>query len=481
MIKRQSSAFAVPNPTPVLFLMAAILAWNFTGADKSPFSQTAALIVLSVVVAGLIYLLARRPVLAVIMLIASGAAARFYVEIFGMKARPEHFAIVLFGLALPFWPRKQWEKPYWIFPDLLLVLYIASNLASSLFMSIAPGKTIRWALQQTLVILPYFLLRLFCTDYERFRKCFNILLVVGAAQAGIGVFCFLSNLLFGTTFGIEIEQYGTIPGTFGVAYEANILGAISAASFVMMLAVYLKKRRPILLWGTAITYAGVVVALARSAIGATVVALACLAVLSIKPKLIDWRALKVLGGTLLISTLILIPAVMPLYVERFSTLGVSDVSADYDTVGRIVILATAVDGIIAHPLLGNGTASFQLLSSAEDLGFADLGKGTWIGNTEMRVLHDTGIVGFTLFLCVAGSLAWRAWKILKRELRPELLALLLGCVVYAVTFQATEGTLLAFFWVHFGLLGCAVSIDQNSEVNRGASRGFERPSGAAYA
>jgi hypothetical protein len=59
-------------------------------------------------------------------------------------------------------------------------------------------------------------------------------------------------------------------------------------------------------------------------------------------------------------------------------------------------------------------------------------------------------------------------KILKRELHPELLALLLAGVVYGVTFQATEGTLLEFFWVHIGLIGCAVSIYQNPSPTQAA-------------
>lgn len=480
MMKRQLSALTFPNPTPLLFLIAAVLAWSFSSEIQGPFTQTAALALVAAVLAAIVYVLSTRPVAAVVMLVASGAMSRLYIEIFGVKARPEHFAIVLFGMALPFWPRKQWEKPHWMLADLLLLLYIASTLTSSVFMSIAPGKTIRWAMQQALVIMPYFLLRLFCTSHERFRKCFDILLFVGAAQAGIGVFCFLSNLFFGTEFGIEVGQYGTIPGTFGVAYEANILGAISAAALIMFLAVYLKERRRILLWGTAISYAGVVVALARAAIGATILALACLGFWGIKARLIDWRALKILGATILASTLILIPAVLPLYVERFSTLDVSDVAADYDTAGRIVTIATAVDGIIAHPLLGNGTASFQLLSSNEDLGIVDIGKGTWISNTEMRILHDTGVFGFSLFLGVVGSVGLQAWRILRREWQPELVALLLGCVVYAVTFQATEGTLLAFFWIHFGLLGCAVSAHREHGRDLGASRRLDLSRGAAF-
>jgi O-antigen ligase len=473
MIRKSKSAFDVPNPTWLLFIMAAILSWNFAVADRPSIVLGASIAILGLIALAILYFLTMRPFSALIALVASGCMGRLYVDIFGMKARPEHFAIAICCVALPFWPRDQWEKPRWSFPDLMVVLYIAANLASSAFMSLAPKLTLRWALQQILVILPYFLLRIFCTNRERFRKTFNTLLIVGAAQAGIGVFCFFSNLFFGTEFGMEIGQYGSIPGTFGVAYEANILGALSAASFVMILLMYLHERRPIQLWGLAITYAGMMISLARAAIGGAVIAVVLLALVSVRRKMIDAVALKRVAATFLISTLALLPAVAPLYLERFSTIEISDVTADYDTAGRIITIASALDGIIAHPLLGNGTASFQLATTAEDLGFADLGKGAWISNVEMRILYDTGIVGFTFFLCVICSLLWRARSVLKRKLNAEMLSLLLGCVVYAVTFQASEGTMLAFFWVQLGLFSCAVSLEQGAAT---ASQRFERPS-----
>jgi O-antigen ligase len=462
--------------------MAIILGWYVSGESIGPFSALAAGLVVALLAAAVVYLLAMRPVLAVIALVAAGAMARLHVDIGGLKARPEHVVAGLCCLAIPFWPRQQWPRPRWILPDLLLVLYIATILVSSGFMSIDPSKTLRWAMQQILVILPYFLLRLFCTDRERLRKVFMILLVVGAAQAAIGVFCFVSNLVFGSEFGMEMGQYGPIPGTYGIDYEANILAAISGAAFVMMLIMYLKERRRSFLWGTVITYAGMVIALARAALFAAFIALGLLLVVGIKTKLLYRPAVKTLAKTLLIANLVLLPVVMPLYIERFSTLDVTDISAPDDTTApRVVAIVGAVDGIMAHPLLGNGTASFQLLVSPEELGFGPQDVGTWIGNTELRVLHDTGLVGFTALVCFLGSLVLRARKILKRELRPELLALLLACAVYAVTFQATEGTLLKFFWVHVGVMGCAVSVFQNPPPAPAGSNGDGSSLGVACA
>lgn len=459
---RHSSTVELPNPTPVLFLIAACLAWSFSADDPGVLGPALAILLATILLAAVVAAVSRRPVIAVVALIASGAMARLYVEVFQLKLRPEHMAVIVACMAVPFW--RSLPRPRWSVIDLLLALYAAANLLSSLFMSIAPKKTLVWAAQQVLVILPYFLLRFLCSDWQRFRRAFNILLAVGTAQAAIGIFCFLSNLLFGTQFGMEIGQYGEIPGTFGVAYEANILAAISACTFIMAMWMYLSERRRIQLWAMLVAYAGMLIALSRAAVGAALVATLLLVIFSFWTGQLQWKPFKGMASALVVCTLLLLPLVAPLYAERFSSVDVSDVSADPDTLGRVIVLVSAVDGIIAHPLLGNGTSSFQLLSSSQDLGFGDDDRASWIGNTEMRVLHDTGIIGFGLFVSVVVALAWRAAQMLRRQRSPELIALLLGCVVYGVTFQATEGTLMEFFWVQLGLLACAACLLESSPL-----------------
>jgi len=152
------------------------------------------------------------------------------------------------------------------------------------------------------------------------------------------------------------------------------------------------------------------------------------------------------------------------YTDRFSTVDISDPTADPNTLTRAVQTISAVDEVTKHPIFGGGTSSFQLAFNWEDFGTEWQDQG-WIGNTELRVLHDTGIVGLLVFLAFLVVLVRRSLKVLKREFSVELLALLLSGVVYSVTFQATEGTLLAFPWVQLGLIGCAVTLfgDQQKE------------------
>jgi len=45
-----------------------------------------------------------------------------------------------------------------------------------------------------------------------------------------------------------------------------------------------------------------------------------------------------------------------------------------------------------------------------------------------------------------------------------------GALVYIVSFQLTEGTFLAFSWVHLGLIACAVAVySANGEISAEAT------------
>jgi O-antigen ligase len=141
---------------------------------------------------------------------------------------------------------------------------------------------------------------------------------------------------------------------------------------------------------------------------------------------------------------------------------IGEPAVDPNTLTRIVQVSSAFEEVLKHPMLGGGTSSFQLAFDWQSLGEEWEDQG-WIGNTEMRVLHDTGAVGLVIFMAFLVSLYRRSRKVLKAESNPELVALLASALVYCISFQATEGTLLAFAWVHLGLIGCAISIFFASE------------------
>jgi hypothetical protein len=230
----------------------------------------------------------------------------------------------------------------------------------------------------------------------------------------------------------------------------------------MMLVMYLYDHRRRFLVGFALALAGMAISLSRGALGATFIGLLAVVIFSLKKKLLTRQLLlKITQGTLC-ALLVVLPAVVPQYSERFNTMDIGEPAVDPNTLTRIVQVSSAFEEVLKHPMLGGGTSSFQLAFDWQSLGEEWEDQG-WIGNTEMRVLHDTGAVGLVIFMAFLVSLYRRSRKVLKAESNPELVALLASALVYCISFQATEGTLLAFAWVHLGLIGCAISIFFASE------------------
>ena len=454
------SSLSVPDPTPALFLVtiSAVLVWVVGDAG-----WLSLLIIAAAIAPFLIYQLFTRPMSSILVLVVAASMPRLFLEIGGIKARPEHIAAGVACLAVPYWWKRNRELITWITADYVVLLYIAANYFCSAFVSVAPGQTIKWATQQLLVILPYFFLRVFLTSYQRFRQALNIMLAVGVAEAILALICFYSNRFFDTTLGMEVDQYGTIPGTFGTQLEANILGSTSAAYLIILLTLYFRERNNKLLLGAAIAYAGLAISLSRAAVLAAAIAVMVLVIYALRTKVTELRLVTKAAFTLLVVTLVLSPTLVSLYNERFSTVDVNDVAADDNTRGRVVTVALAFDDIVEHPILGNGTASFQLHYDAKDLGYGDLDQAGWIGNTEIRVLYDMGVVGLIILGAFVWCLARPAWKMARRENSTELLGLLLSAIVYCIAFQFTEGTLLAFAWVHLGLIGTAIALLKNRE------------------
>lgn len=449
---------SVPDPTLLLFLMAGLLVWATQVVD-----ETARIALIGVALLPLgVWLWDRLTSSAeagIALLVVASALPRGSVEIGGVNTRPEHLAVGLLCLALPLLLRRRPQQPaVWTVADYALAAYAGLNIVSSLVASVAPQQTLKWSMQQMLAILPYFFLRLLAGDERRFRWAFRAFLVVGALEAFYAVVATWSNFLFSTEFGVSVEQYETIPATHGTQYEPNILGAYCGAFAVVMLAMYLQEKRQIYLVGYGITLAGMAVGLSRGALGATFLGLVALGYCTRRMGLLNWKVLRSVAVATLCVGIIILPLLAPRYSERLSTLDVAEPTSDTNTLFRVVQSVSAVDDFLASPILGNGTASFQLLFTRET-GALDIGAETgWISNSELRILHDTGVLGFAAFALFMGALVRRAWRRLRRASDPALLALLVSLVVYAVSFQATEGTILAFTWVHLGLIACAVSL-----------------------
>jgi hypothetical protein len=406
------------------------------------------------------------------VIVVASAMPRYTLTLFGLHVRPEHVAV---GLVLAcivvqaLRGRLRGGDALQSF-DYLLICYIGMNFVSSTLMSPAPQMTFRWAVLNALVVTPYFLMRLLVRDEASIQRAFRILLLVGTLEAAFGILCFVSNRLFDTQVGVLADQYGFIPGTHGTQYEANLFGSYTGCCGVMCFALYFlgqRSRRALYGWGSGVCLLAALVSFARSVILAVPVAVVCVLWLAFRGGRAQFRTLArvTIGVTVLLVAMS--PFLLNFVAERFSTIDFSDLAQDNTAVNRLVQTAVAVEDVRGHPIFGMGTSSFQLVFDWDDFGLpgmkGDSEQGGWISNSPLRILHDTGVIGLAFFLLFLGSLVSAIRKALRtaeEEEKVVVIALSAGLLLYSITFQATEATMLSFTWVHLGLLSAAVVIIQ---------------------
>src|SRR5690348_5039953 len=138
-MKTSSSTASIPNPTAFFFLITAIAILLWPDATVITAIAVAAAIAVPVAV---VYF-AATPKAGIIALVVASAVPRLFINVGGLKARPEHIAGGLMLFAIPFlWQRR--EQPVrWIAADYFLLAYVALNVFSSVFMSTAPLQTFK--------------------------------------------------------------------------------------------------------------------------------------------------------------------------------------------------------------------------------------------------------------------------------------------------------------------------------------------------
>ena len=417
-------------------------------------------------IASCIAVLAYWPQGGLLLILVASVMPRLSLGIGGWNARPEHYAVGLVVVVAVI----RWlfgERPGLVLnrADYCVAAYILWNYASSFLTSPDPKMTLRWALLNNLVILPYFLIRFLVRDEGTLRWVFRAFLGIGTAECAYGIFCFVSRQLFGTSFGVEVGQYAAgFEGVYGTQFEPNLLGSCSASLAIVLLTFYFLsgRRSALLVGGIVIAITAMFVSLGRAAFLGFVVVSILLAILGLAMKVVRLRKLL----PLLVCLSLFVPAIAfksgRNLAERFASLRGDGLQDDGEAAVRLIAWTAALGDIWQHPVLGNGTASFQLLAETREVPM--LGNRPWVGNSVVRILHDTGAAGLALFGLLLVAIGEQVAKSIKNATsmgKQIVVALSAGCLVYAISFMTTEGTMLAFFWVHLGILASAAIIIDN--------------------
>jgi hypothetical protein len=406
----------------------------------------------------------RWPYGALFVVVGMSAMPVYFVELFGWKARPEHFAAAIVLVAVC--ARVLFKKMRWRFNqlDYWVLAFIVVNFLSSAVGSTSPSSTLRWALQNSLAVIPYFLIRAAIQDLGTLRKGFRILLAVAVMESAFGIFCYLSHFAFETTFGMSVGQYLVdVSASYGSMYEPNLFGAYAGCCAALCLAAFLLgQSRASSAAGFLVAALATLLSYSRAALIALIVASTWIFWKARRSKSADNRS-KILAPILVLTFIFIIGlyAAGGTLQKRFEDLyyqGFTEGTA----LARLLVIQEAIMEIPGHVFLGNGTASFNLSFDWNRFIPEWASDKTWISNAPIRVLHDTGLIGLSLFLGFFFSASRRLRRIWKVLGAPDDLTLGLagGLLLYAISFQFTDGTILAFFWVHLGFLASAVVIYQ---------------------
>lgn len=134
--------------------------------------------------------------------------------------------------------------------------------------------------------------------------------------------------------------------------------------------------------------------------------------------------------------------------HRLSTLGRLD--SDFTVNTRVQDARWAIEDWRASPWIGRGTGSFAQIHGIR------VGSEAWVSNLVLHTLVDTGLAGLiiqcSLFLLVAVG-GWRAAAhTTDPALAIGLRAMVVGLFVMLIAYQVTDGSWMALFWIHLGLI-----------------------------
>ena len=412
------------------------------------------------------------PLSASAVLLGSAALNRFVVPGGGANIKPEHvaagaLAAVLVGRLVlspprPGGPRLQWGSGIALGG---LLLYLGTNLLASLLNAPQPTDSLRQVGLITLVAVPYGLALNLITDRVTLRQAVLIWLGLGLLEAISGLGIMLLWRTTGLDLGVQ-QVLGAPPVPVGTMREGNIFGSYTGAVAVGLLALLLTtRRRAHLLIGSAVLLvllAGLAISLSRGAwvgfaAGAALVGLVRAGVLLRRAAPVALLLAILLPLGLLATAPLGRAPIASGLLERLATLDLGALGQQQTVLERLDTYEKAWEGITAQPLLGNGTGSF-----GQRYVYRSVYEPGWVGNLELHLLYDSGLLGFAGFWICVGMIAWRAARAYRQGADPLLRGTLLGLggglLALLVAYQATEATWLAFTWVHLGLLAAATAV-----------------------
>ncbi len=260
-------------------------------------------------------------------------------------------------------------------------------------------------------------------------------------------------LAFPTLYFSTVKQWFFADYANATGYQCGLSTHYSDNGFLMAMGTILsasltfgakKDKRKWYLLLTILFALGLVVTQKRAHLLFTIFALVCL----FANTGVRGKTLKLLVGIIVVfiaasAASVLIPGVSESFERFFGTFTTFESgNVEETTSGRILLWSAAINGWLSNPLFGNGWGTFYYLWPGGN-------RSIYAHNELLQILHDTGIIGLTLFLILIISSLVLAYRNVKR-IRANVIGGALLSVsyfafafeVFMITYSCTTGGLL---------------------------------------
>jgi O-antigen ligase len=231
------------------------------------------------------------------------------------------------------------------------------------------------------------------------RLCFGLLVGLALVFSAIGGVEYATRHIFLNPKLIASNDLHTYFRTNSVFFDPNIYGRFLVVAMLAVAATMLQATRPRLVWGGAAVlaalWAGLVLTLSQSSLGALLVGLATLAVLR-------WGAKRVL----LPATGVVALAVAAVLITP-STFGVDLDNLDSSSSGRTQLVSGGGDLFAARPLAGYGSGSFAREYRRAERRRLSADASTASHTIPVTVAAEQGVIGLVAYLALLAAALMR--------------------------------------------------------------------------
>ncbi len=371
-------------------------------------------------------------------------------------------------------------RPRWAWPEWLLLAWLGLQFLTSYLNAPNPKLSLIVAGQLTLGGGAYLTMYSVTDSKKRLVMVARAILIVAAANALIGLMAVVGR---GLHIGLADSFLAGRPGhgsgvsslPKGLSVENNVFGS-TAASAAIAFFVLMRERNQVITRKFAVVgfWLCSLAALVSSTRGAWVgylFALAALLFLSRgrTPRATSGVAPILLAGVITLGAVAgfwLSTRPPPLSSGSVSKQGgVSQDATQLFNFGsgtgahRLTEWGLALGDLQRSPLLGLGTNSYGQLHLALTGSPKNPIPG-YLGSIYIRTLHDSGLIGFTMFMIFLGWIAWpRRWLMRATgDVATVARAFTFGYLVLAVAYAATDASFQPWPWIILGVARIATAM-----------------------